>query len=836
MEKRFALFLVLSALVFLSWLQLLNYLHPPKPAAQPPAGVAQGGADPAKSKSAPAKKSPDGATAKLDKPAAKAEASSKAETNPPAAAAQAEAAKESAATAAAATPVAVPKQWVTLGSMAPDSPYRLMVTLSNQGAAVERIEMVQRTDRGRLRFQDLEHSSGYLGYLALEDIDGGKGCRVNVVGPGTPAAAAKPQNPAAGPGLRPGDVIRRIDSTTVRDAIDLEHYLSGTKPGQAVQLAVLRSSEGGRPKEELLTATLTVAPLSIVRQDSQNESAAPGGAATGSFLLTLESIGEVSIPRGAEEIDPNKLPSPRSSSWEVRQLTADPRGPAVEFSFTLSAAHLKAIGAEGALELVKRYRLAKTPANELANAAFPSYDLQLEVEIRNRGAAPQQVAYRLDGPNGLPLEGWWYLTKIHPKMFAAAGTRDVLWNTPTTGHGLIGATQIYSEATTAEEKNQPVNIPLFADPQPQPLDYVGVDTQYFSVVLKPLGDEAAPPLFKQALAVPVGDIHDVDKKLSKTLNVSCRLISQTHEIPAGEAWVNRYTIFAGPKQPALLTAYQLERCIEYGWFRGIARFLAWILHVFESLPGVNYGLAIILLTVLVRSGMIPLSRKAARNAQMMQELAPEMKKIAEKYKDDMQKRAAAQSELFKKHNYRPLGGCLLMFIQLPIFIGLYRALSVDVELRQAPLIPGLSWCSNLAGPDMLWYWKDHLPAFLAGENGWLGPYFNVLPLVTIVLFLWQQKMFMPPATDEQTRMQQSMMKYMMVFMGLLFFRVPSGLCVYFIASSLWSIAERKLLPPIGSQLNKPEEPTTPLWQRVAAKFNPALDPAKTKPGRRPRRK
>ena len=340
-------------------------------------------------------------------------------------------------------------------------------------------------------------------------------------------------------------------------------------------------------------------------------------------------------------------------------------------------------------------------------------------------------------------------------------------------------------------------------------------------------------LFKQALAVPVGNVEAIDKALGKTTDVSFRLISQTHDIPAGDTLVQRYTIFAGPKQPALLTAYQLERVIEYGWFRTIAKALSWILHLFESLPLVNYGLAIILLTVLVRSCMIPLSRKAARNAQMMQELAPEMKRIAEKYKDDMQKRAAAQSELFKKHNYRPLGGCLLMFIQLPIFIGLYRALSVDVELRQAPLISGLDWCSNLAGPDMLWYWKPYLPAMLAGENGWLGPYFNVLPIVTIVLFLWQQKMFMPPATDEQTRMQQSMMKYMMIFMGLLFFRVPSGLCIYFIASSLWSIAERKLLPPVG----KPSENTTPpLWQRVAAKFNPELDPAKTRAIRRQRRK
>ena len=73
----------------------------------------------------------------------------------------------------------------------------------------------------------------------------------------------------------------------------------------------------------------------------------------------------------------------------------------------------------------------------------------------------------------------------------------------------------------------------------------------------------------------------------------------------------------------------------------------------------------------------------------------------------------------------------------------------------------------------------------------LGPYFNLLPILTIVLFIVQQKMFMPPAADEQAAMQQKIMKYMMIFMGLMFFKVASGLCIYFIASSLWGVGERR---------------------------------------------
>lgn len=168
-----------------------------------------------------------------------------------------------------------------------------------------------------------------------------------------------------------------------------------------------------------------------------------------------------------------------------------------------------------------------------------------------------------------------------------------------------------------------------------------------------------------------------------------------------------------------------------------------------------------------------------------------------------------------------------MFLQLPIFIGLYRCLSVDIELRQAALIPGIHWCSNLAGPDQAWYWKGILPDFLASETGWLGPYLNIFPIITIILFIWQQKMFTPPATDEQTQMQQNMMKYMMIVMGVMFFKVPAGLCVYFIASSLWGIGERKLLPPPGAApignmttTPAPTAPTAPdnpqrsLWDRL----------------------
>jgi YidC/Oxa1 family membrane protein insertase len=219
-----------------------------------------------------------------------------------------------------------------------------------------------------------------------------------------------------------------------------------------------------------------------------------------------------------------------------------------------------------------------------------------------------------------------------------------------------------------------------------------------------------------------------------------------------------------------------------------------ILHALHSVIG-NYGIAILLLTVLVRGAMFPVSRKQAISSQKMQELQPEMKAINEKYADDQVKKTQATQELWKKHNYNPMGGCVLVFIQIPIFMGLYRSLATDVELRQAPLFSSaIRWCSNLAAPDMLWDWSKVLPAFLTAPEGWLGPFLNLFPLVTIGLFLWQQKLFMPPAMNDEQKMQQQVMNYMMWFMALMFFKVPCGLCLYFIASSLWGIAERLWMP------------------------------------------
>ena len=437
----------------------------------------------------------------------------------------------------------------------------------------------------------------------------------------------------------------------------------------------------------------------------------------------------------------------------------------------------------GGLRLTKEYQLASTDQG-------PGYALELLVGIES---ADREVtlAYALDGPTGLPTEGWWYTQRVWHEFWSSLAVRDVALRFLGEQSTMISGLKVLDGSLDRSASTVPPG---------KPLSFAGVDALYFASAVIPATDGDVPEL-AEVQPIVVGDPLSTARK--KLVNVTPRLISQDLTVKAGGAVRHRYQIFAGPKRPELLREFgaggaRMDDLIYYGWVGWGARPMIALLHGLHAVVR-NYGIAIILLTVLVRGAMFPISRRQALSSQKMQALQPEMKVINEKYKSDSEKRTRATQELWKKHGVNPASGCLPVFIQIPIFMGLYRSLATDVELREAPLFSSaIHWCSNLAAPDMLWNWTKVLPEFLTAPEGWLGPFLNVLPLVTIGLFLWQQKLFMPPAVDEQQKMQQQVMNYMMWFMALMFFKVPSGLCLYFIASSLWGIAERLLwLPKTG---------------------------------------
>ncbi len=402
------------------------------------------------------------------------------------------------------------------------------------------------------------------------------------------------------------------------------------------------------------------------------------------------------------------------------------------------------------VEVLKRFELTKSdPAKP--DTEKSAYQLGLVLTIKNLGDKEETLRYQLQGPVGLPLENAENTSKY----------RDVI--AKFVQQNKSEAAQFMAAKTIVNPQTREVWL--------KPMRYIGVDAQYFAALLSPGEDQ----LVDRTIESATQDLIGPDR--AEKSDVSVILTSKELELAKGASVVHHYNLFAGPKRPEFVDGDVLN----YGWFSVISRMLLRVLHAVHAMTG-SYAMAIFCLTVLVRTCVLPLSIKQARSAAKMQELQPEIAALKEKYGNDKEKMARAQMELFSRHKYNPFAGCLPVFFQIPVFIGLYQALSHAVELRMAQFL----WIDNLAAPDHLFTLPFAIP--------FLGNQFNLLPLITVCLFVVQQKMFMPPPMNEEQEMQYKMMNFMTIFMGFMFYKVPAGLCLYFITSSLWGLAERKLLP------------------------------------------
>lgn len=438
------------------------------------------------------------------------------------------------------------------------------------------------------------------------------------------------------------------------------------------------------------------------------------------------------------------------------------------------------------LEVLKTYRLEPSQAKgedlkHARNSELASYQLQLDLEIRNLTEKPQKAVYLLGGPVGLPLENVENTRKF----------RQIAM-------GFIEPTgSIRSRIMTAAEIVEDVDENTL-ETWTSPFRYLGIDLQYFAALLVPETDQSVDQQI--AFAIPL--LTQRDRNASHS-DLSVLFVSRELEfLPNGDKLddgnpgdrvTHSFRLFAGPKRGELLDPIEAGSILDYGTMGALAGVMLWVLNGLNGI-GFPYWIAIIILTMIVRGCLFPLSKKQVIGAQKMKELQPKLMELKKKYGKDKEKMARAQMELFRKHNYNPLAGCLPLILQLPIFISLYTAINSSVDLRLAPFL----WADNLAAPDALFAMPIALP--ILGQN------FNLLPILTIVLFIVQQKMFMPPPTSDEQVMQQKMMKIMMIVMGFLFYHVPAGLCIYFIASSLWGIGERKMLDVYKT--DAPPQPAT----------------------------
>ena len=239
-----------------------------------------------------------------------------------------------------------------------------------------------------------------------------------------------------------------------------------------------------------------------------------------------------------------------------------------------------------------------------------------------------------------------------------------------------------------------------------------------------------------------------------------------------------YELYLGPRDLGILKAFgrNLDRAINFGWTDIIAKPLLYVLNFFDKYIH-NYGVSIILLTILVKILFWPLTHKSYKSMKEMQKLQPRMAKLREKYKNDKQKLNQEMMALYKTYKVNPMGGCLPMVIQIPVFFALFRVLGGCIELRHAPF---MLWINDLSAPDRLFHFPFQIP-FMAPPYG--------IPVLTLLMgasMFIQQKMTPTPGDPAQAKI----MMFLPIIFTFMFINFPSGLVLYWLVNNILSIGQQ----------------------------------------------
>ncbi len=322
------------------------------------------------------------------------------------------------------------------------------------------------------------------------------------------------------------------------------------------------------------------------------------------------------------------------------------------------------------------------------------------------------------------------------------------------------------------------------------VELAGVCDQFFTIALQ------TKSAYSSSLVASPYDIHfpEVEKPLQ---GVSAHLRLPSEELAQGEQKKISYQIYMGPKDNHMLRQMgeKWGNIMNYGWFSPISRLLNWVLHIIHD--GIakisntwSWGISIVLLTLVVRISIWPLYNKSNRSMKRMAKLKPEMDKIKEKYPNDPNRVNQEVMKLYKKYGVNPIGGCLPMLLQIPIFFGFYRMLQYAVELRHEPF---LWWVNDLSQPDTVGHF--------------LGFPVNLLPIV-MTLTSFAQMAMMPKTGD---KMQQRLMMFM-PFMFLIFcYSFASALALYWTTQNIFTIFQTWITAklPEPQLKEKEEDPAKP---------------------------
>lgn len=520
----------------------------------------------------------------------------------------------------------------------------------------------------------------------------------------------------------------------------------------------------------------------------QQPQVAPVVNATTPQVNVTTTTGVVTAPtqiQGSAAIAPTTVDLPPSLSLLSKNpQTAINTGVAI---FTIN--HLG-----GRIQSVQLKRHTKTVSDKHPFEMIQTAEgLALPLGVFAEGVSDDFTLYTLKSENLPALEGPYYTVSGTPLEFIFEGA---LPNGTTISKKLVFKKDSYAfdldvSLGQAAKDGQPISVnwtyPMTKDKLSEEAHIRRVSTLTAD---KKLNSTYFPSIAEGAASIVNGawiaicDYYFIDAIIGRNGSISTQegRVGDNFFIRAfGNAAGGAFTIFAGPKEMATLTqvGYSLERSVDLGWFSFLAHPILAILRFFYSLIG-NYGLSIILLTLLIKLGFLPLTQASFKSMKAMQEIQPEVAALRERVKDPNVLNQELMG-LYKKKGVNPLGGCLPILIQIPVFLGLYNALLNSIELRHEPFA---LWINDLSSPEKLEVFGIGIPLMI---------------LLMGASMFWQQKT-QPSTLDPQ---QQKIMLFMpLIFTGMFILHpMPSGLVLYWLVNNTISIVQQIYLKGHKSEVS-----------------------------------
>ncbi len=306
--------------------------------------------------------------------------------------------------------------------------------------------------------------------------------------------------------------------------------------------------------------------------------------------------------------------------------------------------------------------------------------------------------------------------------------------------------------------------------------WLGITDKYWLVALAPSSDEALTTRFSHHVA------ENSDKYQTDYLGAA-------RTVAAGSEAASETRLFAGAKEVSLLDQYandygitNFDLAIDFGWFYFLTKpfflFLQWLNHLVG-----NFGVSILIFTVLVKAVMYPLANKSYKSMSAMKKLQPQITKMREQFKDDRQRQQQEMMALYKREKINPASGCLPIVVQIPLFFALYKVLFVNIEMRHAPFF---GWIQDLSAPDPTSLFN------LFGLIPWDPPQMlmiGVWPLIMGVTMFLQQKLNPAPADPTQAKI----MMFLPLIFTFMLASFPAGLVIYWAWNNLLSIAQQRYI-------------------------------------------